>query len=84
MESIKYIYKIGYGPSSSHTMGPKAAAERFKALHPGAASFTVYLYGSLAATGKGHMTDKAIVDVLWERPLSNGNPQPCCLFTLTE
>lgn len=64
MESIKYIYKIGYGPSSSHTMGPKAAAERFKALHPGAASFTVYLYGSLAATGKGHMTDKAIVDVL--------------------
>lgn len=64
MESIKYIYKIGYGPSSSHTMGPKAAAERFKALYPGAASFTVHLYGSLAATGKGHMTDKAIVDVL--------------------
>ncbi|MCQ2288806.1 MAG: L-serine ammonia-lyase [Muribaculaceae bacterium] len=45
-------------------MGPKAAAERFKALYPGAASFTVHLYGSLAATGKGHMTDKAIVDVL--------------------
>lgn len=64
MESIKYIYKIGTGPSSSHTMGPKAAAERFKALYPGAASFTVHLYGSLAATGKGHMTDKAIVDVL--------------------
>lgn len=45
-------------------MGPKAAAERFVALHQGVASFSVVLYGSLAATGKGHMTDKAILDVL--------------------
>lgn len=64
MESIKYIYKIGLGPSSSHTMGPKAAAERFAALYPQTSAFSITLYGSLAATGKGHMTDKAIIDVL--------------------
>ena len=51
MESIKEIYKIGKGPSSSHTMGPKKAAEMFKGLCPGASSFVVTLYGSLAATG---------------------------------
>lgn len=64
MESIKYIYKIGVGPSSSHTMAPKRAAELFSELYPVAASFDVVLYGSLAATGKGHLTDKAILDVL--------------------
>lgn len=45
-------------------MGPKAAAERFAALYPHAQAFSITLYGSLAATGKGHMTDKAITDVL--------------------
>jgi L-serine dehydratase len=60
MESIKEIYKIGYGPSSSHTMGPKIASDRFKAEHPLAASFRITLYGSLAATGKGHLTDIVI------------------------
>ena len=64
MESIKEIYKIGKGPSSSHTMGPKKAAEMFKGLCPGASSFVVTLYGSLAATGKGHLTDVALKEAL--------------------
>lgn len=64
MESIKQLYKIGHGPSSSHTMGPRKAAKRFGAAHPEAASFEVTLYGSLAATGRGHLTDRAILDVL--------------------
>lgn len=64
MESIKEIYKIGYGPSSSHTMGPRKAAEMFLEKHPECSNFVVTLYGSLAATGKGHLTDKAVQDVL--------------------
>jgi len=60
MESIKEIYKIGYGPSSSHTMGPRKAAEQFLQRNPDAVAFRVTLYGSLAATGKGHLTDLAI------------------------
>lgn len=64
MESIKQIYRIGHGPSSSHTMGPMRAAQMFLKKHPDAARFEVTLYGSLAATGKGHMTDKAILNVL--------------------
>ncbi|MBD5187819.1 MAG: L-serine ammonia-lyase [Bacteroides sp.] len=64
MESIRQLYKIGYGPSSSHTMGPRNAAKSFGKRFPGAAKFEVTLYGSLAATGKGHLTDKAIEDVL--------------------
>lgn len=69
MESLRQLYKIGLGPSSSHTMGPRKAAERFAENLEGAARCTVTLYGSLAATGKGHMTDKAILDVL--TPLVN-------------
>ena len=64
MKSIKELYRIGTGPSSSHTMGPRKAAEMFLTRHPEAASFKVTLYGSLAATGKGHMTDGAIIDTL--------------------
>jgi Serine dehydratase beta chain. len=64
MDSIKEIYRIGRGPSSSHTMGPKRAAEQFLSMSEGAVRFEVTLYGSLAATGKGHMTDVAIEDVL--------------------
>ncbi|MBE6311410.1 MAG: L-serine ammonia-lyase [Bacteroidales bacterium] len=64
MESISEIYRIGTGPSSSHTMGPRKAAQMFLDANPSAVSFDVYLYGSLAATGKGHLTDKAIEDVL--------------------
>jgi L-serine dehydratase len=74
MESIKEIYKIGHGPSSSHTMGPKKAAERFLKKNPAASRYEVILYGSLAATGKGHLTDHAIqetfqnkkLDITWE------------------
>ncbi|WP_027179417.1 L-serine ammonia-lyase [Maridesulfovibrio bastinii] len=64
MESIKELYRIGIGPSSSHTMGPKKAAEIFKKRCPDACSYRVTLFGSLAATGKGHMTDWAVVQVL--------------------
>lgn len=64
MESIRQLYKIGNGPSSSHTMGPMKAAAGFAEATPGAARYEVTLYGSLAATGKGHMTDAAILGVL--------------------
>ena len=60
MDSIKEIFKIGYGPSSSHTMGPTKAAIDFKSKISNAARYKVILYGSLAATGKGHLTDMAI------------------------
>lgn len=63
MESIKEIYKIGSGPSSSHTMGPKKAAEMFIKRRPDAARYKVTLFGSLAATGRGHLTDYAIEQV---------------------
>jgi L-serine dehydratase len=69
MESIKEIYKIGYGPSSSHTMGPKKAAETFLQKNHSASSFRVTLYGSLAATGKGHLTDIAIQNTLNPYPV---------------
>ena len=64
MKTIKELYRIGMGPSSSHTMGPRKAAEIYLSKHPEAAAFEVTLYGSLGATGKGHMTDVAILDVL--------------------
>ena len=64
MYSLRELYKIGKGPSSSHTMGPNNAARIFAERHPRAARFEVTLYGSLAATGKGHMTDAAILEVL--------------------
>lgn len=61
MESLRELYRIGPGPSSSHTMGPRFASARFLQRFPHAASFTVTLYESLAATGKGHLTDSAIL-----------------------
>ncbi|MBD5289162.1 MAG: serine dehydratase [Bacteroides sp.] len=64
MKSLRELYRIGTGPSSSHTMGPRKAAEKFLETHLNAKGFEVTLYGSLAATGKGHMTDVAITDVL--------------------
>lgn len=74
MLSIKEIYKEGYGPSSSHTIGPARAAEIFMQKHPQTLNFRVTLYGSLALTGKGHHTDGAIiksflpklVNVIWK------------------
>ncbi len=64
MESLKALYKVGNGPSSSHTMGPKRAAEQFAARCREVEAYRVTLYGSLAATGKGHLTDVAIRSVL--------------------
>ncbi len=67
MDSIKKIYKIGYGPSSSHTMGPGYAAERFLTKNKDANYFEVELFGSLALTGKGHMTDEIIERILGKK-----------------
>lgn len=66
MKSLKELYRIGYGPSSSHTMAPRNAAKQYKKEHPEARRFRATLFGSLAATGKGHFTDRAIMDVLGE------------------
>ena len=67
MESLRHLFRIGIGPSSSHTMGPQSAAKIYVKRHPEATKFDVVLYGSLAATGKGHMTDVAILRVLEEQ-----------------
>ena len=64
MDSLKELYKIGNGPSSSHTMGPQKAAKIFRDKNPNAEFFKVELYGSLAATGKGHLTDWVIIETL--------------------
>lgn len=68
MKSIRDIYKIGKGPSSSHTIGPERAAKLFKSEHPEADSFRVVLYGSLSKTGRGHGTDRVLQDVLSPLP----------------
>jgi len=73
LKSIKELYKVGNGPSSSHTIGPKKAAEFFKNKYPNAKSYRAKLYGSLAATGKGHLTDWVIkneiapkeIEIIW-------------------
>ena len=64
MKSIRDIYKIGKGPSSSHTMGPERAAKLFRERYPQADAFSVILYGSLSKTGVGHGTDRVIRQVL--------------------
>ena len=63
MQSLRYLYKIGRGPSSSHTMGPDKAARYFRNKYAEADSYKVILFGSLSSTGKGHKTDEAILDV---------------------
>ena len=68
MKSIREIYKIGKGPSSSHTMGPERAAKLFKEKNPDADAFKVILYGSLSATGIGHGTDRVLREVLSPMP----------------
>ena len=65
MESLKEFYKVGNGPSSSHTMGPEKAAKEFRKLieekyDKNNIRYKVELYGSLAATGKGHLTDHIV------------------------
>ena len=68
MKSIRDIYKIGKGPSSSHTIGPERAAKLFKSEHPEADGFRVVLYGSLSKTGRGHGTDRVLQEVLSPLP----------------
>ena len=68
MKSIRDIYKIGKGPSSSHTMGPERAARLFRSEHPEAEAFRVILYGSLSKTGVGHGTDRVLRQVLSPLP----------------
>ena len=69
MKSSREIYKIGKGPSSSHTMGPERASKILKSENPEADSFKVILYGSLASTGEGHGTDKVIKETLAPLPV---------------
>ena len=93
MKSIREIYKIGKGPSSSHTMGPERASQLFKRKYPNADSFKVILYGSLSKTGVGHGTDRVIRDVLSPLPteivfsmeeLKNSHPNTMDLIALKD
>lgn len=67
MQSLKELYRIGTGPSSSHSMAPRKAAEQFLRRHAGAAKFRVTLFGSLAATGRGHLTDQVLHEAFHPR-----------------
>ena len=67
MKSLRHLYKIGNGPSSSHTMGPEYASQYFISVAPDADKYEVILYGSLALTGKGHLTDVSIKEVFDDR-----------------
>jgi L-serine dehydratase len=69
MKTIKELFVIGRGPSSSHTMGPEKAAKLFKERYPESTAFQVTLYGSLAATGKGHLTDQILVETFKPVPV---------------
>ena len=93
MKSIKEIFKIGKGPSSSHTMGPERASKHFKAQYPDADGFRVILYGSLSKTGVGHGTDAVIREVLSPLPteivfskevLENAHPNTMDLMALKQ
>ncbi|WP_416326079.1 L-serine ammonia-lyase, iron-sulfur-dependent, subunit alpha [[Eubacterium] hominis] len=75
MKSLKELYRIGPGPSSSHTLGPQRACRIFKEEHPQADHFEVELYGSLSLTGKGHLTDYIIIETM--------KPKPCMVFFKT-
>jgi L-serine dehydratase len=69
MESLRELYRIGVGPSSSHTMGPARAAAAFRLATPLATAYVVELHGSLAATGRGHLTDVAVTRALAPLPV---------------
>jgi L-serine dehydratase len=70
VKSLRELYRIGLGPSSSHTMGPRFAAEAFALVVPeAAAKIRVTLFGSLAATGRGHLTDHAVSVPFAPRPV---------------
>jgi len=78
MDSLRELYRIGVGPSSSHTMGPARAARLFYGDHSDSTRFRVTLYASLAATGKGHLTDQAVLrelpddstEIVWQPDMS--------------
>lgn len=72
MKSLKELYRIGPGPSSSHTLGPQRAASLFKERYPDAHHYEAELYGSLALTGKGHLTDYIIIKTM--------KPKECVVF----
>lgn len=72
MKSLKELYRIGPGPSSSHTLGPQLAATKFKEKYPAAKRFEAELYGSLSLTGKGHLTDYIIIETM--------KPKECAVF----
>lgn len=72
MKSLKELYRIGPGPSSSHTLGPQRASLIFKSRYPNAHHYEVELYGSLSLTGKGHLTDYIIVETM--------KPKECRVF----
>jgi L-serine dehydratase len=69
METIRELYRIAPGPSASHTMGPRAAVEMFLSRVPYSPSYRVTLFGSLAATGKGHLTDATVKEGFGDRRL---------------
>ena len=69
MKSLRELYTIGRGPSSSHTIGPSRACGLFREEHPDADRFQVTLYGSLAKTGRGHLTDVAVRDAFAPLPV---------------
>ncbi len=69
MKTIRELYRIGTGPSSSHTMAPRQAAELFLQRCPDAARYRVTLFGSLAATGRGHLTDQTLYAAFGPRKL---------------
>ena len=83
MKSVKSIFKIGKGPSSSHTMGPFKSVRHYVNNHTEARKILVTLYGSLAATGKGHLTDWACEDAFrdgkvhieWQPKENQGKPK---------
>ena len=64
MKSLRELYSVGRGPSSSHTIGPTRICTLFRSEHPEADCFEVTLFGSLAKTGRGHLTDVAVRDAL--------------------
>lgn len=69
MESLRYLYRLGIGPSSSHTMGPVYASQYFLEQYPDATHYKVVLFGSLAATGRGHGTDRALYEAFGDNAL---------------
>ena len=85
MQSLRELYKIGRGPSSSHSIGPDRAARKFKTMYPDADRYKAILYGSLSLTGKGHQTDQVIIDAF--SPVSIevifNNDTPCTVHPNT-